>query len=232
MLNITRDTGEFLAVLVRATRSRDIRAGNMTELFTNQAATPFVPIDRVLNVPSPLTAISSVAGGNPNLDPETSRTYTFGFVFQPSAAPGFSTSVDYRLGELRRLLKRFGGGEVMDGEAAVALWREVRDVRALVEPRDFFDIEPIDCWRRRRGGDRVQHAHPDDRARGDRRELQRERRQAPAGVGSSHRRSVGFAPLPDRPQRNPCLPSTTASSPSVSCCRPCSRGRRNCHTWE
>ena len=49
---------------------------------------------------------------------------------------GFSTSVDYRLGELRRLLKRFGGGEVMDGEAAVALWREVRDVRALVEPRD------------------------------------------------------------------------------------------------
>jgi glycolate oxidase FAD binding subunit len=49
---------------------------------------------------------------------------------------GFSTSVEYRLGELRRLLKRFGGGEVMDGEAAVALWREVRDVRALVEPRD------------------------------------------------------------------------------------------------
>jgi len=49
---------------------------------------------------------------------------------------GFSTSVDYRLGELRRLLKRFGGGEIMDGEAAVALWREVRDVQPLVEPRD------------------------------------------------------------------------------------------------
>lgn len=49
---------------------------------------------------------------------------------------GFSTSVAYRLGELRRLLKRFGGGGVMDGEAAVVLWREVRDVRALVEPRD------------------------------------------------------------------------------------------------
>jgi glycolate oxidase FAD binding subunit len=49
---------------------------------------------------------------------------------------GFSTSVDYRLGELRRLLKRFGGGEVMEGEAAVALWREVRDVHPLVEPRD------------------------------------------------------------------------------------------------
>ena len=49
---------------------------------------------------------------------------------------GFSKSVDYRLGELRRLLERFGGGEIMDGEAAVALWREVRDVRPLAEPRD------------------------------------------------------------------------------------------------
>jgi glycolate oxidase FAD binding subunit len=49
---------------------------------------------------------------------------------------GFSTSVEYRLGELRRLLKRFGGGDIMDGEAASGLWREVRDVRPLVEPRD------------------------------------------------------------------------------------------------
>jgi glycolate oxidase FAD binding subunit len=49
---------------------------------------------------------------------------------------GFSTSVEYRLVELRRLFKRFGGGEVMDGEAALARWREVRDVRPLVEPRE------------------------------------------------------------------------------------------------
>jgi glycolate oxidase FAD binding subunit len=49
---------------------------------------------------------------------------------------GFSTSVDYRLGELRRLLKRFGGGEIMEGEAASGLWREVRDVQPLVAPRD------------------------------------------------------------------------------------------------
>ena len=36
---------------------------------------------------------------------------------------GFSASVDYRLGELKRLLKRFGAPEIVEGEAAEALWR-------------------------------------------------------------------------------------------------------------
>src|SRR3954469_14404081 len=49
---------------------------------------------------------------------------------------GFSVSIDYRLGELKRLLKRFGAGEVIEGEAAAAVWRSVRDVTVLAEPRD------------------------------------------------------------------------------------------------
>src|SRR5829696_1404700 len=49
---------------------------------------------------------------------------------------GFSVSIDYRLGELRRLLKRFGAAEVIEGEAAAALWRSIRDVELLAEPRD------------------------------------------------------------------------------------------------
>jgi glycolate oxidase FAD binding subunit len=49
---------------------------------------------------------------------------------------GFAPSVDYRLGELRRLLKRHGGGEVMEGEGAGALWGQVRDAAFLAEPRD------------------------------------------------------------------------------------------------
>jgi glycolate oxidase FAD binding subunit len=49
---------------------------------------------------------------------------------------GFSFSVDYRLGELKRLLKRHGAAEVVEGEAAEALWRAVRDVTLLAEPRD------------------------------------------------------------------------------------------------
>jgi glycolate oxidase FAD binding subunit len=48
---------------------------------------------------------------------------------------GFSLSVDHRLDALRRLLKGFGAVDVVEGEAADALWRAVRDVAHLAEPR-------------------------------------------------------------------------------------------------
>ncbi|MGU3660649.1 MULTISPECIES: FAD-binding protein [unclassified Methylobacterium] len=49
---------------------------------------------------------------------------------------GFSDSIDYRTGELRRLLKRYGQPEIVDGEAGAALWRFVRDAAPLAEPRE------------------------------------------------------------------------------------------------
>ena len=49
---------------------------------------------------------------------------------------GFSVSVDYRLGELQRLLKRFGVAGHPRGRAAEALWQSVRDATLLAEPRD------------------------------------------------------------------------------------------------
>ncbi|MFH6781137.1 MULTISPECIES: FAD-binding protein [Methylobacterium] len=41
---------------------------------------------------------------------------------------GFSASVDYRLGELSRLLRRFGRPEILEAEPAGRLWLSVRDV--------------------------------------------------------------------------------------------------------
>jgi outer membrane receptor protein involved in Fe transport len=78
---------------LRGTISRDIRAGNMNELFTLQAASPFQPVDRVRNIPS--GPISSVAGGNPKLKPERATTFTLGMIMQPEWLPGFRVSVDY-----------------------------------------------------------------------------------------------------------------------------------------
>ncbi|MET0258563.1 MAG: FAD-binding protein [Methylobacterium sp.] len=49
---------------------------------------------------------------------------------------GFSKSIDYRLGELARLLKRYGAPAIVDGEACTTLWQGVRDVAPLTEPRD------------------------------------------------------------------------------------------------
>ena len=49
---------------------------------------------------------------------------------------GFSFSVDYRIGELKRLLKQFGTAEILEGRAAEVLWQSVRDATVLAEPRD------------------------------------------------------------------------------------------------
>ncbi|MDJ1157915.1 glycolate oxidase subunit GlcE [Chelatococcus sp. SYSU_G07232] len=48
---------------------------------------------------------------------------------------GFSFSVDHRLAALRSLLRPHGEAALMEGEAAETLWRDVRDVRFLAEPR-------------------------------------------------------------------------------------------------
>jgi iron complex outermembrane receptor protein len=41
------------------------------------------------------TSVSGIASGNRNLDPEESKSWTAGFVYQPSFAPGLAISVDY-----------------------------------------------------------------------------------------------------------------------------------------
>ncbi|WP_134494171.1 FAD-binding protein [Microvirga pakistanensis] len=47
---------------------------------------------------------------------------------------GFSVSVDYRLGELRRLLKRFGGStDILEGRGAEAVWQSLRDATVLTD---------------------------------------------------------------------------------------------------
>jgi glycolate oxidase FAD binding subunit len=49
---------------------------------------------------------------------------------------GFPEQLDYRSGRLRELFAGHGAPERVDGAEAAALWRQVRDVLPLVEPRD------------------------------------------------------------------------------------------------
>ena len=49
---------------------------------------------------------------------------------------GFPEQLDYRSGRLRDLFQDYGTPERVDDDPAAALWREVRDVRPLVEPFD------------------------------------------------------------------------------------------------
>lgn len=46
-------------------------------------------------IDNPAGQFNSISGGNPDLDVETSRTYTFGAIFSPSFVDGLTVSVDY-----------------------------------------------------------------------------------------------------------------------------------------
>jgi outer membrane receptor protein involved in Fe transport len=104
----------------RAGYNRAVRAPNINELFAPQnvvldgnqdpcagltAGNPLVATcasifhlttAQVLAIePNPAHQYNGQTGGNPNLKPETSDTYTAGVVFQPKFIPGLNVSFDY-----------------------------------------------------------------------------------------------------------------------------------------
>lgn len=74
----------------RGTRSRDIRAANVSELFTPPVGTQGTVIYNGTS-----TFYLGKRSGNPLLEPEKADTKTFGVVYHPSWLPGFNASVDY-----------------------------------------------------------------------------------------------------------------------------------------
>ena len=79
-------------LLLRVSRSRDIRSGSLTELYNTRSTTQS-------NIADPTTGttyqIVTYGGGNPMLDPEIGQTTTAGVSWSPSFIPGLSLSVDY-----------------------------------------------------------------------------------------------------------------------------------------
>lgn len=91
----------------RVTRSRDIRAPNLNDLFqagsansdsvgnpgfVNGESPPFVPAGQP---PQAGYSYSGFATGNPNLEAEKADQWNVGVVLSPTFLPGFNLSVDY-----------------------------------------------------------------------------------------------------------------------------------------
>ncbi|OYW95747.1 MAG: TonB-dependent receptor, partial [Caulobacterales bacterium 32-67-6] len=77
----------------RITRSRDIRAPNLNELFaagTSRTNTLLDPFND-----DQATQFLELTTGNLNLDPELADTWGVGVVVQPSFLPGFAAAIDY-----------------------------------------------------------------------------------------------------------------------------------------
>jgi outer membrane receptor protein involved in Fe transport len=104
----------------RASYQRAVRAPNVNELFTpigtyefagdpcvgaapvaTQAQCAFTGVtaaqygNLLANPGAPLEGYNAIFGGNPGLDPETSKTWTIGVVLRPPFLPGFSATIDW-----------------------------------------------------------------------------------------------------------------------------------------
>jgi outer membrane receptor protein involved in Fe transport len=77
----------------RATQSRDIRAGNLNELFRAGTSTQPSVSDPFRN--NEVTTTIASTAGNPLLDPEEADTTTVGFTYQPDWLNGLGLSVDW-----------------------------------------------------------------------------------------------------------------------------------------
>ncbi len=78
---------------LRGTRSRDIRAPTLDDLYA-PTSTTVGGFNDLLTGTSP-TNVTQISGGNPDLTAEQGDTWTAGLVFRPTGLPGFSVAVDY-----------------------------------------------------------------------------------------------------------------------------------------
>ncbi|WP_160738138.1 TonB-dependent receptor domain-containing protein [Altericroceibacterium indicum] len=97
---------------LRVTRSRDIRAPNVFELF----GPPQSSFQSILDPRTEAQVLSSVLiGGNPDLLPEKANTWTAGIVFQPNVGTGnLKLSVDYFDIKLNGAVSTLGAQVIVD----------------------------------------------------------------------------------------------------------------------
>lgn len=123
-------------VTFRGVRSRSIRSPNFGELYTPEAtklmgsiddpceiATYYANANRskncaALGITTPLPDIKTgpavTTGGNPNLEPETSNSLTFGVVLQPKFLPGFDLTVDYYNIDITNVITQFSYTQLLN----------------------------------------------------------------------------------------------------------------------
>jgi outer membrane receptor protein involved in Fe transport len=98
---------------LRATRSRDVRAGSLSERY-DVGLSGITIVDRVL-ANAPVYAVVAQRIGNPQIEPEKADTTTAGFVLRPSWVNGFSLSADYYDIRIRDAIAVYGVQAIIDG---------------------------------------------------------------------------------------------------------------------
>lgn len=97
------------SVLLRAAQSFDIRAPNIFERND-----PASERNTTVSYGSFQPLVSSIAEGNPNLQPEKSHTTTYGIVFTPQFARGLKVSLDHWEIDIGNAVTTLGAQDVAD----------------------------------------------------------------------------------------------------------------------
>lgn len=96
-------------LLIRAARSRDIRAPNIFERNV-----PASGRNAVVNYGTSTAAVLTFTQGNPALQPEKADTTTYGISYQPPFVPGLAFSVDRFHIDTSGLIAQLGAQDVVD----------------------------------------------------------------------------------------------------------------------
>ncbi len=99
----------FTDLRFRVTRSRDIRAANLAELFTGLQPAPSLVVYHGVTTP-----VLGLRSGNPHLQPEKADTLTAGVVYRPSFLPGLGLSVDYYNIDLKDAIQQLTNQQTAD----------------------------------------------------------------------------------------------------------------------
>jgi outer membrane receptor protein involved in Fe transport len=115
----------FNDLLLRATRSRDIRSPDISDLYSVMELNvgPVADQDKAGRTgipgynPNP-TQVTTYNGGNPDLRPEIGSTFTVGGSYSPSFIRGFSLSVDYYHIKIAGAITQLSASQLTAGCAA------------------------------------------------------------------------------------------------------------------
>jgi iron complex outermembrane receptor protein len=101
---------------LRGTRSRDIRAPNLSELYGTAAVGIASVNDTIRGTGALLTRV--ITSGSTSLVPEIADTFTYGAVVSPNFIPGFRMSADYYNIDIKGVIGTLGGQNIVDRCAA------------------------------------------------------------------------------------------------------------------
>ncbi|MES2624503.1 MAG: TonB-dependent receptor [Pseudomonadota bacterium] len=98
----------------RLTRSQDIRAGNLSEMFDTTSLFNFFTNPWKPDAADTTLIGISLNGGNPAVNPEEADTITYGFVYEPSWLDGAGFSVDYYDIKIDGRISAIGAQNIVD----------------------------------------------------------------------------------------------------------------------